>query len=84
MKLTQGYQVLVTVSNQKMIDALQYLAHDLEQSELNISAWITLINSLDDFKHLMQRATPDWHFETRAQFADKYEDEVQIWDPSIH
>lgn len=78
MRLNPNYHVLVQNGSQKMIDSLSYLQYDLEQSELNIAAYIVLIDQLDEFKNLLTRAVPDWRIETRQDFADRYEDEVQL------
>jgi hypothetical protein len=85
MRLNQTYHILVTCENESIIDALCYLRHDLANNptDLNIAAWVTLINRLQDFTELMQRATPDWRITSREDFADKYEDEVQIVDPHV-
>jgi hypothetical protein len=81
MKLNPTYHVLVANGSHELVEELQYLQENLEDSELNISSWVVLMNRLDEFKNLMQRATPDWKVTSREDFKEKFEeDEVEIWD----
>lgn len=83
LKLQPTYHVTVNAKAESLIEDLQFLTDDLNNSELDISKWVVLMNDIHEFGELMAKATPDWRFTTRADFAQRYEsvDDVEIFTP---